>query len=288
MNSASSGESSFEDLYGVRSYLLSVAKDRWALALVCAYVAVVTIPFLAIIGAPPWTGPCAAAGFTIAGKLLGWWSDSVRKDAEWLHRRVEYAQGIGYAVDESSLATIKSKYSRFSRHWEQRATEEVGYYEASGSPSPLLLAMMLRESAWWTQQLASKAFVLVLVTACLVVFLSLGIVIMIARQSVDLSILLTIYACVVCAIASLDTLYLAMKYKTLSSSSEKAFKRLNALSSKGNADETSTLIAVADYQNSRSNGPLVPDWFKKRHQGDLQKIWDKDLSQRVSGGPRTG
>lgn len=269
-----------DELNGIRGCLFSVAKSRWGCALCCSYLAIVTVPaiLLVIPSLPRWTAAVVAAFFAIAARVLHWWSDTVRNDAERLHRQNEYARGIGLAVDASTVATIKARYSRLEEKWAARQFAEAEYYESDGNPSPRLLASMLRESAWWTQQLAIKAGGLIIFTATFSTAVSMLLLATVVPNATGSSTSFTLYALAVCIIVSLDLFYLGSRYKTLSSSSKEAFTQLDAL--KSESDEKTVLIAAGNYQLARQAGPMIPDRLKRWHHVKLQRIWDQTLSRR--------
>ena len=275
------------DLDDLRNCLFSVTKLRWGLGVTLGYLATITVPMATFSKSPEWIGPCVAMALAIVGRFLTWHSESIRSDAEWLHRGNELARGIDRRIDDAAIATIRSKYSRYNHKVRSRQSDEASYYETSGPPSSRLLLMMLRESAWWTQQLASKAWKTVGVTAGLVAAGSVIVVVMVARTT-GTPILLAVYAVAVCIILSSDTAYLAAKYRNLCVAAKESFDRLNALRSNEAAEEAPILAAIADYQISRANGPLIPNWFKKHHEETLQEIWDETLSDNVVAEPRTG
>lgn len=268
------------ELQGIRGSLFSVAKSQWGLALLCSYLAILTVPavLLVIPSSPRWLGAVVAAGFAIVARLLHWRSDTIRSDAEKLHRQNEFAIGIGLAVDASTIATIKARYSRLEKKWCTRQIAEAEYYELYGNPSPMLLASMLRESAWWTQQLAAKAGNLILVTATLSTAVSVLLLATAVPSVTESSTPFTLYALAVCIIVSLDLFFLGLRYKALSSSAEEAFSQLDALESE--SDEKNVIIAAGNYQLARQAGPMIPDWLKGWHQVKLQRIWNQTLSRR--------
>lgn len=272
------------ELDGVRGCLFSVAKARWSLALSCSYLAILTVPtfVLGISTSPRWVGPVVAAAFAVAARLLQWWSDTARGDAETLHRQSEYARGIGLPVDAATVAKIKAKHSSLENTWRSRRNDGGEFYEIEGDPSPMLLTMMMRESAWWTQQLALKARKLIIGTAAV---LTVGAILLLATvdtSATGTSIPFKLYASAVCIIVSLDMFYLGVRYAMLGSSAKEAFSLLDALVPK--TDEKKVIVAAGTYQIARLVGPLIPDWLWRWHRDKLQRIWDQTLSRRGATG----
>lgn len=287
MKSADVVRPDLAELEAVRGRLFAIAKARWGLALLCSYLAILTVPafVLGVSDSPRWLAPVFAAAFAIAARLLHWWSDTVRGDAETLHRQNEYARGIGLAVDAATVATIKARHG-FPRKMRQAPKNDAGeYYELEDEPSPRFLALMLRESAWWTQQLATKAGNVIFRTTVIIGGGSIvWVAITIPNEPIS-STSFMLYALAVCAIVSLDLFSLGVRYQALSSSAEEAFSRLRALEFEEN--ERKVIVAAGNYQIARQAGPLIPGWIKWWYRDKLQRIWNETLSRQVTSGTRT-
>ena len=264
----------------LRGRLFSVAKRRWGLGVACTYLAIVAVPVAAITGPLDWLGPCIAGALAIAGRWLAWRSDLVRKHAEWLLRANELKRGIGRPSDPKAVADLKAKFPGYADKKRRRQNDVNRYYEADGLPCARLLVGMLRESSWWTQQLASKACQWVGVATAVVAATSVGVVVGVAH-SAESSILLTVYAIVICLVLSSESAILATKYWQLSSAAGDAFARLE-LHLKDGPEDDLVLTATSDYQMARASGPLIPDWFKERYQWALQGTWDDTLAEKAT------
>ena len=246
----------------------------------CTYLAIVAVPVAAIAGPLGWLGPCIAGALAIAGRWLAWRSDLVRKHAEWLLRANELRRGIGRPSDPKAVADLKAKFSGYADKKPRRQSDVQGYYEADGPPCGRLLVAMLRESSWWTEQLASKACQWVSVATAVVAAASVGMVVGVAHSG-ESSILLTVYAIVICLVLSSESAILATKYWQLSSAAGEAFARLD-LYLDDEAKDDLVLTAASDYQMARASGPLIPNWFKGRYESALQRTWDDTLATTVT------
>ena len=267
-------------LDGLRYYAFRLAKVRWGLGLAGSYLAVLAVPIGLMVGLPQWVGPCVAVTLAVLGKSLQFWSERARVDAEWLLRQDEFVKGLGWTIDLPRFAALQSKYSGYGVEARHNDSEEgTHYYAASGSPSPKLLVEMLRESAWWSQQLALKACKVATVVAVLTVVVSLFVVVIVARTDAP-TVLLTVYAIVVCLIVALDTVFVAVRYGSASSGARESFNRLDALACGGEVDDGLMIATVAEYQMSRSHAPFVPTTFKRFHENALQEIWERTLERR--------
>lgn len=286
----SNNEQDLDGLHQLRAYVFSCAKMWWGSGTTLSYLAIVAVPFAWLVGWQEWAGPLTAVVLAIAGRASVWRSESYREDAEWTLRTIELNRGIGYEIDATRLADLRSKYHVTpGRH--RRSVGDDEYYEASGEPSYALLMKMERESSWWTWQLAKKASKTVSIATVLVVLVSVLIVALggleaegKAATTVTSDILRRGYGLAICAIVLLDTLNLGMRYKRLGLAAEKSMRRLDALLLQGDVCVARVMNAVSDYQAARKEGPLIPDRFKRCHQKSLQSAWDETLSVRDGGG----
>ena len=267
-------------LGGWRHSLFSRAKFLWGFGLAYGYLAIVSVPLYLFLKGPTWIGPCSALGCAIVSRVLYFFSSKVHSDAQWLLRQTEFERGLGWAIDSANLAALQSRYPRIRLEARGSKAEEEGYYEYSGPPSPLTLVKMLRESAWWSEQLATKATIWVGFASGIVVSAAIAAVIAVARVEGS-PIAPVFYALAVCLIVCLDTVFLAMRYRSSATLAKKCFDHMCALTKAGHVEDDRMLAAVGDYQLYRADRPLIPDWFKKVHEKTLQEIWDRNLSLKA-------
>ena len=243
------------------------------------------VPLAWLVGWQEWAGPLTAVVLAISGRASNWWSEGYRGDAEWTIRTIELNRGIGYEVDAAQLAELRSKYFRALQRHRGRGGH-AHYYEASGDSSNALLIKMVRESAWWTAQLAKKASKCVLAASGLVVLasiLTIALGVLEADGEAVASFWSEVfrrgYGLAIFAVVLLDTLNLSMKYHRLGVAAGESMKQLTALLDRvDDICAARVLSAVFDYQSARREGPLIPDWFKRRHEVLLQTVWDETFS----------
>lgn len=273
-------ESESLHLEGWRYSLFSEAKILWGYGLVFGYLAMVLVPYYLSLKGPNWTGPLFALACAVLSKVLYFLSSKVHADAQWLLRQSEFRRGLGWPIDLVNFAALQSKYSRHRSNARRRQVEEEDYYDQSESPSHLSLVKMLRESAWWSEQLAKKACIWVGFASGMLVLVAIVVVIAVARVE-DSPIAPTIYALGVGLIVCLDTVFLAMRYRISATLAKERFDQLCTLTKADNVDDARMLAAIGDYQLFRVGRPLIPDWFKKSHEKTLQDIWDQNLSLKA-------
>ena len=260
------------NLNGLRSVLFTAAKRWWGIGLIIGYLASLIMPVTIYFDfKEKWLGAIIAILLSIIGKMLRWKSDSIRGSADLLHRANELSTGIGHPVDPTMIANIRSRYHRFIDKAREMEKEQDDYYEERGTPSPRLLLAHLRESAWWTTQLAATAKK-VIYTGTFIVLLPVFISIILAD-----SMLVRVYVFAISVIILIDMFYLGIRFGKLETDCHDAFKYLNDLVNKSNLTDREAVICATSYQIVRSTGPLVPDWLRKYRRNQLQAAW-KPLS----------
>ncbi len=280
------GEPDLKQLHHLRTWVSSRAKLLWGFGVSLGYLAIVAVPIAWSIGWQGWVGPLGAVVFAISGRICVWRSENYREDAEWTIRAIELSRGIGYKIDAAKLARVKLKYvNRLPRQGPSVSYDD--YYEASGEPSHSLLIRMERESAWWTEQLAKKASLIVFIVtgAALVVSVSAitlgGLEVQDERATMGASgILRRSYGLAISLLVLLDAVNLGTKYHRLSVAAEESMKRLTELLDRvGSVSNLDVILAVSGYQWARKEGPLIPDSLKRYYEEPLQRVWNDTLSR---------
>ncbi len=248
------------------------AKLRWEIGMVIGCLAVLIVPITIYFDFKEiWPGAIIATVLSITSKLLRWWSDSFRGNADLLHRANELCTGIGHPVDRAMIADIRSRYPRFIDKAQKREENQGDYYETSGNPSPRLLVTRLRESAWWTTKLAA--------TAKKSIYGGASVALLFVSVSVILAdtMLVRAYVFAVSGVILVDMLYLGIRFGKLETDCNTSFKYLDALLDRSDLSDRRAVISAANYQIVRGTGPLVPDWLWKWRRCQLQAAW-KPLS----------
>ena len=273
MNSKGNDRSQAFDLSGWRSVLFTVAKWRWGVGLTIGYLASFIVPLAIWFDfSKKWPAAIMAAAvmaimLSIIGKLLMWRSDSIRGTADFLHRANELCAGLGHSIDPAMIADARSRYSRFMQKAQQEEKNQIGYYEEDGNPSPYLFVTRLRESAWWTAQLAATAKGVIYAGSSIALIMSLSTIF--ANSVTERA-----YGIAVCTIILVDIFYLGFRYGKLETACSDSFRELNRLKDRRDLTAQQAVISAANYQIARGTGPLIPDWLWKWQQKPLQKAWE--------------
>ena len=284
------GKRDLVELHQLRNCLFSKAKRLWGFGVVVGYFAIFAVPTARwLVGWQDLPGPAAiAAVLAILGRVWIWRSECYREDAEWTLRAIELNRGIGLEVNTVRLADLKLKYFRhLEKH--DNSVRNDDYYEEPGKPSHGLLIKIERESAWWTEQLAKKAWKLIFIAAvvgalALVLTITLGGLEVEDRESTTTSeFFWKVYTLIICALVLLDTFRLGLKYYRLSVAAKKSMETLTALLDQVDSVSVYRLMSsVADYQCARKEGPLIPNWFHRHQKKSLQRVWNETLSKKGS------
>jgi len=272
MDSKGNERAASSNLNGLRSALLTAAKTRWGIGVTIGYLAVFVVPVAVLLNNERWLGfaIATAAVVSIVGALLRWWSDSIRGSAEQIQRANELWTGIGQPIDCAMIADMRSQYSQFVERAKNIEQYQDDYFEVYGDPSPHLLVVQLRESAWWTYQLATTARKMVNIGSCAALAVSLSVIF------AD-STLVRIYGLAISSIILIDVFYLGFRFGKLATASNASFRNLDALMRSTDVTDRQAVISAANYQFARGGGPLIPDWLWRIHRAKLQKAW-KPLS----------
>lgn len=260
-------------LDGLRKTLFSAAKKCWVGGVIMGYLVVLAVPASFFLEFPRWIGAIVAALLSVSGILLRAWSDSIRGDADELHRANELFRGVGYPIEPAMIADLRYRYSHLMKSAKEHDTEQVEYYESSGDPSPHLLISMLRESAWWTAHLAKKAQIIIYMGTAVGLLISLAIFL-------SDSTAVQFYGIAICAVVLTDLFYLGYRYSKLHLGCDAAFRKFDSLLG-ASVSEGEAIVAATSYHMVRGTGPFVPDLLWKRQREKLQDAW-VPLSQKGS------
>lgn len=254
------------DMDFLRQLLFGAAKWRWSCGVFLGYITLVIVPVALWLDYPRWIGLSIAATATVLGTCLRWWSASFRGHADSLLRNNDLLS-IGHPHDPELESHIMATHPRIVRRAQRNEVEEEPYHDAQGSPSPNLLVERMRESAWWTEKLATKARKWSYGFGCAV-----AIVVPVSFVSAD-SMEVRAYAMAILIIVLVDIFHLGFQYGQLAKSCSKAFSSLHTLLARSDLTEREALIETSGYQAARDTGPLIPGWIWLFSRCGLQRAW---------------
>ena len=249
--------------------LFSSAKLRWGWAVWTSYSAVGIVPVAFLLDGEKWPALVAAAVVSLVAAALRWWSEAVRGDADRLHRMHDISVSLGQLPDREVVADVEARRSRLTASVGTVGPPQSGYFEATDTPSPHLLVVNMRESSWWTAQLADTAKRIVYVTT------SVASVVPFCLLVLADSVLLRAYGITICVVVLMDMFHLGVSYGRLSTACNSAFSEFGALAKDDALSERHALLAATNYHFIRRGGPLVPDWLWRIRRKKLNTVWEQ-------------
>lgn len=264
------------DVDSLRQALFGAAKWRWGSGVFLGYVAVIIVPVTLWLDYPRWIGLSVAATTTVLGTCLRWWSASFRGHADSLLRDIDLSS-IGHPRDPKLESNIMAAHPRIVRRARGKEAESERYHRAQGSPSPSLLTERMSESAWWTEQLATRAKQWSYALGCAVA--TMVPISFVAADDIEVR----AYAMAILVIVLVDMFHLAFQYGQLASSCARTSSSLDALLSRSDLAEREALIEAGKYQSARDAGPLILNVIWLLYRRDVQDAWERRSAMRVEG-----
>jgi len=266
------GEASLiPDLAAVDERLFTSAK-RWFTAGLTSRYAAVGVGLLTIVSDLAPSVPFVVGLFAIAAEGCVIRSDIMKGRADRLLRIRELQDGFGWLPDVTAVADILATVP------EQFETAIVGepsnQFASQSVASPKRAFENLRESAWWTQQLALSMFKLMAAIVTLLLIGSLAFLIIATLSVVSNQSRVTVarvVAALISLISSAGLAKLTLAYYFLFEGSRNTVRRIQA---SRDSDELVRRIGVLyDYQNVRTVGPLIPNTLYKFKRARLNRLW---------------
>lgn len=259
------------DLGAIEGRLFTLAKN-WFGAGVGLRCAAAAIGLFAILPECAPTVPYIVALIAMGAELCSMRSELVKSRADRLLRIRELSDGLGWAPDMTSVADV---LAAAPEEIETTANPSSATRFASRDPiGPARTFANLKESAWWTQQLALFMFkltatgviLLVIVSFVCLVVSTAAVISMPSRVAVARSV-----TALLVMVFSAGFVKLAFSYYLLYDRAKAAVARVNMM---GETDELARrLVVLYEYQNARSSGPLIPDSIYKRLRARLNRLW---------------
>ena len=275
-NPKSSGKAT---VWQLMSLIFRKSNNLLTLGLVLSILAVIIAQLISILSSTsPWIVGAFSALISISGRILIWKSEPLRADAEELLRATEYNIGLGFPIDESRLADLRVKYDRlFKPGWTQEIRKK-GSFDTKERIGSLRFIEMIRESSWWSYQLASKLkrkilWMVILVIIFLILFRPFS-----AFISCEDSLSTHAFTSIICIIISVEFFYLFYKYHLFEKAARDSYGRLTGLRNDNRIDEKKSLMLAMKYQLERSNCPPLPSWLWRCYQKTLNDVWREELS----------
>jgi hypothetical protein len=190
---------------------------------------------------------------------------------------VELEDGFGWELDRKLLSDNLVMAIPLEANARVRGREQGNFYASTRDPGPARALDNLRESAWWTQHIASFSGWITCVGTVLLFGITmwglLSALALVGPRSVV--VLSNVLVAVVGVIVATDLIRLPIEYFALSRDARESDRLASGVLRGGNPSAEQALRLVADYQLSRALAPQLPDWVWRLRRKRLNKIWDQ-------------
>ena len=154
--------------------------------------------------------------------------------------------------------------------------QEQGNFFASSETSGARRALdNLRESAWWTQQLATLMVWITGVAAVVVGVIALWSLLVAATviSSATPLVVSNVVTAVIALVFAGNLVRLPFDFSSLSASACESDQKASELIRAGSVETSDALRLLGDYQLKRAVGPLLPDWAWRLRRKHFNEIW---------------
>lgn len=277
-----SSENASDPLRGVLSVWFSCAKTWWGVSLSAQVLASLCGALYVLTNRASAEVAFIVGLISILGSAGLWWSESLRQRAESLLRHFEFEDAFGWKVDPKILADNLSKAIPLAAKAAARASEQASFFASVRPTGPLRALDNLRESAWWTQQVAWFMAKFVAVGVILLVLITLWSLLVAASVigSTDPLVVSRIVTAVICVVFAGNLVRLPVDYFNFSAEASDYDLKGSELLRSGNVTERDALRLLSDYQLERATAPLLPDWAWRIRRAHLNEIW---ITYRLDG-----
>jgi hypothetical protein len=270
-----------DPLRGVLSVWFSRAKSWWGISLGAQVVASLAGALSVLIDRASSEVALGVGLAAVLGSAGLWRSESLRHRAELLLRHFELEDAFGWIVESKILADNLSKAIPLAAKAATRAQEQGGFFASDQPAGPIRALDNLRESAWWTQQLAWFMGQVTAVGAAALGLLALW-SLLIAANAVGSNPLQVsnVVTAVIALVFAGNLVRLPIDYFGLSADASEYDQKSSELIRSGNVTERDALRLLSDYQLTRATAPLIPDWAWRARRQSLNTIWN---TYRIGG-----
>ena len=264
-----------DQLRGVLSTWFSRAKTWWGLSLGVQILASAVGAISVLTGnTSEWWALILGVASVIGGAGL-WRSEALRHRAESLLRHTELQDGFGISVDDKTLADSLSRAIPIATAAVIRGQEQGMFYASSENTGARRVLDNLRESTWWTEQLALKMAWISGICAALVGIVALWSLLVAASliRSATPIVVSNVVTAVIALVFAGNLIRLPSDYASLAADAREANTKAADHIRAGRLDEGNALLLLCDYQLKRSTGPMIPDWTWRLLRVHLNEIW---------------
>jgi hypothetical protein len=256
------------------------------------------------VGAVAVLCPTYGKAFAVAALVLGilseaamWYSDRWKSRAQGWQRKLDFENSLGWRIGNAELVDALARYSGSLEAL--LADPKGSYFASTEPPGPKRALENIRESSWWSMNLAESmgwCFVVLIsaIIAGCILLLNVSIESVLASAGSPDStpkILEVVSAGVVKIVTSLllfilsyGLLRLAVGYFRFGAAAESVKEKAENLLGAGNSDEIQAIKLWQDYHLARAEAPLIPNWAWRLREKKLNALW-RDYMCEISAKP---
>lgn len=273
-----------EELSQLARLLFDAAAQKWYLAGGLEIVAGLLGLALGLFDIPDdWALLGAIVGLCILFVAYGLrlWSEDQHETAETMRRQAVLTEGIGWPIDRHQSSKWRDKAGKRIREKFRFTPRAADYYTTEQDLSPLKMAEMTMESAFYTRLLYTRLRVLVWVAFAGAVVMSVLALFAAGFEftsaTTDSRLVLAV-SLLLPLVLSLDLLGWALRlYRQVGSicAIEEEFERLTK---DGTISVTDVLRLMAEYNCEVANGIPVLSWLFWRWHDDIRDQWERHIA----------
>jgi hypothetical protein len=225
---------------------------------------------------------------SLLSEAILWQSDKWKGDAQSLHRKLDFEDGLGWPVTTSEIADLLARYPG---NLDKITGSGKGSYFASTEPPGVKRALQnLCESSWWSMHLAesmSKILtgVIILVIVGCAILLNISVESLPTTSSASVTqtgqttrdvvsaSVVKIVTALLLFIVSFGLIRLVVGYFSFSLKSKQINEKAESLLEARCDKEVSAIRLWQDYHLSRASAPLLPTWIWWLRQKKLSALF---------------
>jgi len=207
-------------------------------------------------------------------------AEDQHETAETMRRQAVFTEGVGWPIDRIQASQWLDKAGRRVRKQWRATPRDDDYYTTEQDISPLKLAEMTMESAFYTRLLYSRLRVLALCLLALAVVMSLAALLAAGFEftsAVTDSQLVLAVSLLLPLVLSLDLLGWALRLQRKMNGIFAVEEELERLTKDGHISGTDVLRLVAEYNCEVADGIPVLSWLFWRWHNDIRDQWQHHI-----------
>lgn len=207
--------------------------------------------------------------------------ENSRSKAQELRRKLDLQDGFGWKIEKDEYNDL---LLRCSRHVKRIACDQkldVPYFESKEAAGPKRALHNVRESAWWSEHLSEKMFI-VICTATVVVTVVAVVSMIAVLASVNSGLIkdLSVYSKLARALTSfimlifsLSLIKLSISYYKFSKAAARCKESANIQLKRKVKNQDRAIILMYEYFIIRSASPVLPTWLWNWYRKELQESY---------------